>query len=275
METSSRHLRIFISSTFRDMQQEREELVKHVFPRIKKIARERFVEITEVDLRWGVTPEQSESGESLKICLDEISKCKTSPIFLIGMMGERYGWIPDITDDKLLNDPKYQWLKNYKDKSVTELEIRPGVLDHLAQESMSYFYFRDKWLSSRIENELIINDTSYVKEDSLLQVKQDALKDEIRGTKKHLSVDGYESIDEFGEKVFEDLKAELDRLFPEDKIPTELERIRLTHLQFAESRKKIYIEDKQQNLKVEEFSKAKSIHIFAYMQPLVWAKVHL
>jgi hypothetical protein len=39
------------------MQKEREILVKHVFPEIKKIARERFVEISEVDLRWGVTPE--------------------------------------------------------------------------------------------------------------------------------------------------------------------------------------------------------------------------
>lgn len=47
----NRHLRIFISSTFRDMQQKREELVKFIFPDIKKIERERFFEITEVDLR--------------------------------------------------------------------------------------------------------------------------------------------------------------------------------------------------------------------------------
>lgn len=34
-------LRIFISSTFRDMQQEREELIKHVFQSFKKVPKSR------------------------------------------------------------------------------------------------------------------------------------------------------------------------------------------------------------------------------------------
>lgn len=46
-----RVVRVFISSTFRDMQEEREELVKQTFPELRRRCRERNVEF--VDLRWG------------------------------------------------------------------------------------------------------------------------------------------------------------------------------------------------------------------------------
>ena len=47
----SRNIRIFISSTFQDMQSERDMLVTKVFPRLQQIAYERNVTLTEVDLR--------------------------------------------------------------------------------------------------------------------------------------------------------------------------------------------------------------------------------
>jgi hypothetical protein len=50
----SRQIRVFISSTFRDMQNERELLVKEVFPELRRVCDERFVTFTEVDLRWGI-----------------------------------------------------------------------------------------------------------------------------------------------------------------------------------------------------------------------------
>lgn len=56
---TDRVIRVFISSTFRDMQAERELLVKKVFPELRRICDERFVSFTEVDLRWGITKEVS------------------------------------------------------------------------------------------------------------------------------------------------------------------------------------------------------------------------
>ena len=50
-----RVIRIFISSTFSDMQEERNLLVTKVFPRLAKIAAKRDVTIVPLDLRWGVT----------------------------------------------------------------------------------------------------------------------------------------------------------------------------------------------------------------------------
>ncbi len=55
----NRVVRVFVSSTFRDMQKEREELVKQVFPHLRKLCEDRGVVWGDVDLRWGVTEEQA------------------------------------------------------------------------------------------------------------------------------------------------------------------------------------------------------------------------
>ena len=63
----SRQIRVFLSSTFRDFMEERDLLVKQVFPRLRKQAQERGVEVVDVDLRWGVTQEESEQGKVIGI----------------------------------------------------------------------------------------------------------------------------------------------------------------------------------------------------------------
>ena len=51
----NRTIRVFISSTFQDMQDERSELIRKTFPRLREMAARRDVILTEVDLRWGIT----------------------------------------------------------------------------------------------------------------------------------------------------------------------------------------------------------------------------
>lgn len=48
-----RHIRVFVSSTFRDMKAERDYLVKVTFPQLRKRCESRGVVWGEVDLRWG------------------------------------------------------------------------------------------------------------------------------------------------------------------------------------------------------------------------------
>lgn len=55
--TSSRTIRLFLSSTFRDFGEERDLLVKRVFPALRAKLRDRFVELVDLDLRWGITEE--------------------------------------------------------------------------------------------------------------------------------------------------------------------------------------------------------------------------
>ncbi|MCB0712318.1 MAG: hypothetical protein KDD67_08325 [Ignavibacteriae bacterium] len=55
MKHNHNDLHLFISSTFRDIGEEREHLVKKSFPEIHVLCRERGVTFTEVNLRWGLT----------------------------------------------------------------------------------------------------------------------------------------------------------------------------------------------------------------------------
>src|SRR5216683_2672848 len=64
-----RVVRVFVSSTFRDMWQERDHLVKFVFPELRKLCESRRVVWGEVDLRWGITDEQTAEGKVLPVCL--------------------------------------------------------------------------------------------------------------------------------------------------------------------------------------------------------------
>ena len=70
----SRNIRIFISSTFNDMQEERNELISKVFPLLRKMAKERQVVLTEIDLRWGITEKDAQESKVVQICLEEIEK---------------------------------------------------------------------------------------------------------------------------------------------------------------------------------------------------------
>lgn len=68
-DDSSRVLRVFVSSTFSDMQAERDLLVKTVFPQLRKLCEARAVTWGEVDLRWGITDEETAEGQVLPLCL--------------------------------------------------------------------------------------------------------------------------------------------------------------------------------------------------------------
>jgi hypothetical protein len=80
-------MRLFISSTFRDMQAERDHLVRFVFPRLREELLRRRIHLVDVDLRWGVTADQ----DAFDLCMDEIDRCR--PRFIC-MLGGRYGWVP-------------------------------------------------------------------------------------------------------------------------------------------------------------------------------------
>src|SRR5208337_2781300 len=138
--SQTRQIRVFISSTFRDMQAERDHLVKFVFPQLRRLCELRGVTWGEVDLRWGVTDEQAAEGKVLPICLEEIKRCRP---YFIGLLGERYGWVPESIPDGLLE--KEAWLREQftEHKSVTELEILHGVLNDPKMAGHAYFYFRD------------------------------------------------------------------------------------------------------------------------------------
>ena len=87
---------IFITSTFRDMHAERDYLRTHVFPELEERLRERRCYLEPIDLRWGIettdaAEEQARQLQILKVCLAEVERSRP---FLIGLLGDRYGWVP-------------------------------------------------------------------------------------------------------------------------------------------------------------------------------------
>lgn len=72
MSASWRTIRVFISSTFRDMQAERDHLVRFVFPRLREQLLPHRIHLVDVDLRWGVTSEQDAS----EVCREIITECR-------------------------------------------------------------------------------------------------------------------------------------------------------------------------------------------------------
>jgi len=108
MAPTWRTVRVFISSTFRDMQAERDWLVKVVFPELRERMALRNLHLVDVDLRWGVTEEEAEQGKVLEIILNEIDHSRP---FFIALLGELYGSIAEkVPDDTNFT---YPWLKGY------------------------------------------------------------------------------------------------------------------------------------------------------------------
>lgn len=76
MPSDDRTVRVFISSTFRDMHAERDHLVRFAFPELEQRYLARGVQFIAVDLRWGVTQDQAENNEAISVCLEAIQTCR-------------------------------------------------------------------------------------------------------------------------------------------------------------------------------------------------------
>ncbi|MCJ7682071.1 MAG: DUF4062 domain-containing protein, partial [Candidatus Aminicenantes bacterium] len=96
MALSGKTFRIFVSSTFSDLKEERNALQARVFPRLRELCLQHSTRFQSIDLRWGVREEAALDQQTMKICLGEIGRCrKTSPRpnFIV-LLGNRYGWRP-------------------------------------------------------------------------------------------------------------------------------------------------------------------------------------
>lgn len=211
---------IFISSTFQDMQHERDIIQAKVLPRIREFIKQYGETIELCDLRWGIDStnmsESESTGKILQVCFDEIDNSRP---FFIGLLGDRYGWIPnsDLVRDILAAQGKV--IPESTGKSVTEMEILYGAFLSGNDENQSVFYFRT------IEKRKRFFERSTLPEIYLSQNRED--KKKIRALKNKIeakmpgsirpytlqwdnSRQEFNGLDDFAEKVFEDLKAMIE-----------------------------------------------------------------
>jgi len=173
MKSNNKTIKFFISSTFKDFEQERDILHKFVFPKLKDLCHANGFGFQPIDLRWGVMEEAGVDQQTMNICLNEIkrSSYKPKPNLLL-LVGQRYGWVPlpysieEKEFDEILKKIKKQtdksglYIQNYPSQLATIKEWY--ILDENAIPNTYYlkdkFEFkdnRDGW--SQIEN--IIKDT--------------------------------------------------------------------------------------------------------------------
>ncbi|XP_036592246.1 telomerase protein component 1 isoform X2 [Trichosurus vulpecula] len=115
---SWRSVRVFISSTFLDMHGERDLLLRSVLPALQARAAHHQISVRGIDLRWGVTEEETRKDRQLELCLEEV---ENSQIF-VGILGSRYGYVPP--NYSLPDHPHFRWAKDYPSgRSVTEMEV--------------------------------------------------------------------------------------------------------------------------------------------------------
>jgi tetratricopeptide (TPR) repeat protein len=240
---SRKHVRIFVSSTFKDMNDERETLVKNVFPQLSRECKKRGIVLTAVDLRWGITSEQTSAGNTVNICLSEIDRSQ----YFLCMLGSRYGWAqpsdaPPVDlgsasaaprQDALLKKsmqqalPSYPWIRSYAQSSVTELEVRHAVMNR-----------PDSDLARR----------------SLFMMRSNVTDEDARLTnlKQDISNGGYNrktyrngTNDDFGSTILQSLLSMILADFPDNGQSNEpespVQRERIPHQAFEESRCRFFI----------------------------------
>jgi len=250
-------VRVFISSTFRDMHAERDHLVRVVFPELKERCGRRHVHLVDVDLRWGVTEEQAVGGGALDICLDEIDSCR--PYFL-GLLGHRYGYIPPGHDHSITADEIYHGVL-HNNLPHQLIDLRPfveGILEGrtLFKEQVNCLVRNYQWSAGKRKYLLKQNITSgdrqtlrsifdaysiYQRDRSFFFFRSESLAREMAGSKTEdyfeteealkcklaklkqeiiaagLPYYEYDNLEAFGQRVLETLWGRIAAEFPEKR----------------------------------------------------------
>lgn len=227
--SDAREVRVFLSSTFKDMQAERAYLVTNVFPEVRAFCRTRAATFTDIDLRWGISDDLANTGFTYDICLSEIERCAAFPPFFIGFLGERYGWIPNNSE-----------LAQFKISPTGDADGREAMIElaRRAQISVTEIEMRyafEKYAQARTHSRLFLRAPALT--DTLAAVAgnaagdfRDGQPDKLNALKQRLrergvvGVDGYASIEEFGDAVRRFLLHAIDSLFPQSGVPSARER---------------------------------------------------
>ncbi|XP_033740692.1 telomerase protein component 1-like isoform X2 [Pecten maximus] len=226
--SSWKTVRVFVSSTFTDFFNEREILVKKVFPELREWCEERSLYLVECDLRWGV-PKDSTTSDTIYTCMEEIDRCHSEnegTPFFINLTGERYGWVPSVKEVPSDICSQYDWING---TSITFMEVMHGA--YRKQNPNAAFFLRNgdfcKDLPHEYHRRFI--DTEPVKKEHL-RVLREKLRArfpdqvfpyscEVEGVtaesgRERIKLKGLE---DFSEKVQDFLRKAIMRTYPDQK----------------------------------------------------------
>ena len=201
-----------------------------------------------MDLRWGITEQQANEGHVLPLCLAEIERSRP---YFIGLLGERYGWIPDTIRPEVIQ--RESWLKEHVEHrtSVMELEILHGVLNNPQMADHAFFYFRDPTYVAdpslsdderrdMVERNIRADVERYGPEGAIRRTEERkaklaALKQRIRGCQFPL-VEPYANPQALAQIIHKQFDELIDRLYPEPDVPDWLAQEHRAHESHAKNK---------------------------------------
>ena len=127
-------LAVFLSSSFKDLELQRDELAK-IFNEVKQKLFDRQLFFDHYDLRWR---KRHESQDVVKWCMEMVERSD----YFIGIIGYRYGYRP-IKD----GDDKF----NINGMAITEMEIRHAI--NKIDKKKCFFLFSNIKYDSKILTE--------------------------------------------------------------------------------------------------------------------------
>jgi len=162
-------LYVFVSSTFKDMYGERDHLIKNVFPALNLKAKSKNLHIVPIDLRWGLTKEETTVQGQIELCLKQIDKCQ----IMVAALGSRFGWVPPEYKVSDSRDDAATWLKSVPvGQSITSIEVQYALSK--ATEKHCISLFRDAEFQSTVPilHQSSFNSESEESSNQLTKLKQ-------------------------------------------------------------------------------------------------------
>ncbi|BBM83687.1 DUF4062 domain-containing protein [Candidatus Uabimicrobium amorphum] len=161
-------IKIFVSSTFRDLEKERDEL-SVAFRNLQQKVFSRNLHITPYDLRW-----QDQNDPNLvRWCLDKVEKCE----YFVGIIGNRYGW-----------QPPYDYFgdENIQSISITEMEIRKAL--ECTDKKKRFFCFLQH---EETPSPQIVQLKELLKDEKIIHVQQQDISSCVYNTFSQMLDDTY------------------------------------------------------------------------------------
>jgi len=161
-----------------------------VIPKLRAFCKQRKIHLVEVDLRWGVTEEESKSGKALEICLNEVDNA----FIFCGLIGDRFGWVPkgneirddlkvkfNITEgDSITAMEVYLFTKSHSEFSILySSQIKRALSRKSSGDCHCFFFFRDSSFTSTLPKSARVKYSS----TSADKQKLERLKSEIKNSR--------------------------------------------------------------------------------------------
>ena len=235
-------------------------------PQIRRMCMDRDIIFNYVDLRWGVTEAQSAQSTMLLMCLRELSRSN----MFIGCLGERYGYSVEPSENTGLRSPaeveqqeqfkrafqlatkEYPWIKDYTNRSLTEVEMR-YVLRKIEEQGeknnlSAWFFLRDHYYIEEVPE---AEKSIYQAENPASQQKIEQLKEDIKESSYPNFT--YKRPSDLPDSLIEKLRDHIDKNFPEDHVMSEFERESLRHQVYSRSLTTVYLPNEELFISIDKF----------------------